>query len=274
LELVGDEDPRLEPGPRGVRRDGVREVAGGRATDGIEPERGGGVDRGGHHTVLERERGMRHGVVLHPHPRDAEAPGERRGVDQRREPRVERPHRIAVERQPLLVAPQRGRPAGDGIAVRQQASRIVNGVEGAETRLADRGRGGGALGTAAAAAERPGGERRGSDGSRHMSLNKKTRATTAAGGRFLAPCLTWRQYAANHHESSIVELNNTRPSNRPQPEPPPPRSAGSRPAPAPAPPAPCGGTPAGPPPPPARPPSQPAPRCAARRAAARQRSWR
>src|SRR5438876_10142316 len=22
----------------------------------------------------------------------------------------------------------------------------------------------------------------------------------AAGGRFLAPCLTWRQYAANHHE--------------------------------------------------------------------------
>src|SRR6185437_16252381 len=40
--------------------------------------------------------------------------------------------------------------------------------------------------------------------------NKKTRATTAAGGRFLAPCLTWRQYAANHHESSIVLTNNSR----------------------------------------------------------------
>src|SRR5437016_113388 len=37
------------------------------------------------------------------------------------------------------------------------------------------------------------------------SLNKKTRATTAAGGRFLAPCLTWRQYAAKHHESSIID---------------------------------------------------------------------
>src|SRR3989454_7921177 len=37
-----------------------------------------------------------------------------------------------------------------------------------------------------------------------VSLNRKTRATTAAGGRFLAPCLTWRQYAANHHETSVV----------------------------------------------------------------------
>src|SRR5438128_8511269 len=30
--------------------------------------------------------------------------------------------------------------------------------------------------------------------------NRKARAMPAAGGRFLAPCLTWRQYAANHHE--------------------------------------------------------------------------
>ena len=27
----------------------------------------------------------------------------------------------------------------------------------------------------------------------------------AAGYRFLAPCLTWRQYAATHHGASIVE---------------------------------------------------------------------
>jgi len=33
-----------------------------------------------------------------------------------------------------------------------------------------------------------------------VNLNKKTRATTAAGDRFLAPCLTWRQYAAKHHD--------------------------------------------------------------------------
>src|SRR5713101_1166043 len=134
------------------------------------------------------------------------------------------------------------------------------------------GRDGGARGPTAPAAERPGGERRGSDGSRHVSLNKKTRATTAAGGRFLAPCLTWRQYAANHHESSIVDLNNTRRSNRPQPEPPPPRSAGSRRAPAPAPPARWPSTVVGAPRRPARTPFQPAPRYAGPRAAARQRS--
>src|SRR5467141_3100587 len=148
-------------------------------------------------------------VSFFTHTRDAEAPCERRGIDQRREPRVERQHRIAVERQPLLVTPKRRRPPGDGLAVRQRASRLVHGLERPEALLADGGRGGGALGAAATAAERPGGERRGSDGSRHVSLNKKTRATTAAGGRFLAPCLTWRQYAANHHESSIVCLRIT-----------------------------------------------------------------
>src|SRR5213076_3478987 len=199
LELIGDEDPRLESGPCRVRRDGIREVAGRGAADGIQPEGGGRVDRRGHDAILERQRRMGHRVVLHPHPRDAEAPCERRSVDQRREPGVERPHRIAVERQPLLVAPDGWRPGGDGLAVWQRASRLVHGVEGPETLLADRGRGGGALGPAAAATERPGGERRGSDGRRHVSLNKKTPATTAAGGRFLAPCLTWRQYAANHH---------------------------------------------------------------------------
>src|SRR5207249_2574493 len=106
LELVGDEDPCLEARPCRVRRDGVREVAGGRAADGLESEGGGRVDRRGHDAVLEGKRWMGHRVVLHPHPRHAEAPCERRSVDQRREPGVERPYRIAVERQPFLVAPE------------------------------------------------------------------------------------------------------------------------------------------------------------------------
>src|SRR6266704_2295580 len=33
---------------------------------------------------------------------------------------------------------------------------------------------------------------------------KKPGQREAAGDRFLAPCLTWRQYAANHHEASVV----------------------------------------------------------------------
>src|SRR5438094_1754952 len=32
----------------------------------------------------------------------------------------------------------------------------------------------------------------------------ETMADGVASIRFLAPCLTWRQYAPNHHESSIV----------------------------------------------------------------------
>src|SRR5207247_5706192 len=59
----------------------VREVAGGRAADGLESEGGGRVDRRGHDAVLEGERRMGHRVVLHPHPRHAEAPCERRSVD-------------------------------------------------------------------------------------------------------------------------------------------------------------------------------------------------
>src|SRR2546422_2130716 len=264
-----------------MRRHRIREVAGGRAADGIEPERGGRVDPGGHDAVLEGQRRMGHRVVLDPHPRYAEAPCEGRGVDQRREPRVERPHRVAVERQPLLVAPQRGRPAGDRLAVRQRASRLIHGVERPETLLADGGRGGGALEPAAAAAQRSGGERRSSDGSRHVSLNKKTRATTAAGGRFLAPCLTWRQYAANHHESSIVLTNNSRGpwdvkssgttshATRPEPGPARRRACGSPRAPARAPPAPWRSTTAGALPHPARTRFPRARRCGARRATAR-----
>ena len=71
--------------------------------------------------VLERERRMRHGVVLHPHARHAELVGEPRRVDQRREAGVERRDRLALERQPLAIAPQRLRPRGDRRAIRQPA---------------------------------------------------------------------------------------------------------------------------------------------------------
>src|SRR5438067_1400464 len=110
-----------------------------------------------------------------------DAPALARRFDQRRDTGVERPHRIAVERQPLLVAPERGRPAGDDLAVGQRAARLVHGVEGPETLLADRGRGGGALGPAAAAAERPGGERWRSDGSRHLEPQQKNPGNNCRG---------------------------------------------------------------------------------------------
>src|SRR5438093_982640 len=62
------------------------------------------------------------------------------------------------------------------------------------------------IGAAVATAEGTCRERRSSRDRRggrcHRDLNKKAPAMNAAGGRFLAPCLTWRQYAANHHGNS------------------------------------------------------------------------
>src|SRR3989454_7982725 len=92
-------------------------------------------------------------------------------------------------------------------AVGEPAGRVVYRVEGAEALVADRDRRRGALGAAVAAAEWPRGDGDGSKRSRcdrHERLKQKSPGNNAAGGRFLAPCLTWRQYAANHHVTSIV----------------------------------------------------------------------
>jgi hypothetical protein len=37
-----------------------------------------------------------------------------------------------------------------------------------------------------------------------MDENKKARAVVPPGNRMLAHCFTWRQLAANHHETSIM----------------------------------------------------------------------
>src|SRR3989449_8946028 len=160
---------------------------------------------------------MRDGVVLHPGPRHPEAAGEPGSLDEGREPRVERVDDVALEGEPLAIAPQRGRRGGDGRAVGRRAGGTVDGVQGAETLPADRDRRGRVAGAAVPAAQRSGarggggGRRRGGGERRgHRFTNKKARATNAAGGRFLAPCLTWRQYAATHHESSVVDGNISR----------------------------------------------------------------
>src|SRR5690349_24879203 len=103
---------------------------------------------------------MRYGVVLDPDACNAEPPCQRGRVDERSETRIERQRRLAVEWQPFPVAPQGGRPAGDGLAVGERALRIVHGIERAETLRADGHGGGCALGPAMAAPERPCGERR------------------------------------------------------------------------------------------------------------------
>src|SRR2546425_2069388 len=131
------------------------------------------------HAVLERQRRVADGIVLHPGARDAEAPRERRRLYQRREPGVERQHGVAVERQPLPVTPQRRRPRADRLPVGQAPPRLIARVERPEALLANRDGGGCVLRAAVAAAERTGAERRsGGDGGRHRDLNKKAQAMT------------------------------------------------------------------------------------------------
>src|SRR5207247_340295 len=166
-----------ELGPPAVGGAGVGEVAGRRAPHGLEPEGGGGVERGSHHPVLEGERGMRDGVVLHPGPRHSEAAGEPGGFEKRREPRVQRVNDVALEGEPLAVAPQRGRPGRDGRAVGKRAGGIVHGVQRAETLLADRDGRRSAVGAAAPAAERSG-ARRGAGGGRQRGGERRGHRVT------------------------------------------------------------------------------------------------
>ena len=63
---------------------------------------------------------------------------EPRRVDQRREAGVERGHRLAFERQPLAIAPQRLRPRRDRRAIGQPARRGIQRLERTEAVLADR----------------------------------------------------------------------------------------------------------------------------------------
>ena len=102
---------------------------------------------------------MADGVVLHPDAPHAEALGERGRLHEGRESAVERAHRLTVEREPFLVAPERGDARADRLAVRKAPPRVVYRLERAEARVADRYRGGLALGAAATAAQRAGGER-------------------------------------------------------------------------------------------------------------------
>ena len=64
LKVGGDEDAGVEALLRGLRGDGVGEVAGRGAADGLEAETPRGHQRRGHHAILEGERREADGVVL------------------------------------------------------------------------------------------------------------------------------------------------------------------------------------------------------------------
>src|SRR5438094_3467873 len=96
-----------------------------------------GVDRGRDDTILEGEAGVRDTVVLDPRAGDAKARRQARRLDERREAGIEREHRLAVEGQPLAIAPERWRPPRDRCPIRQVALGGIQRLERTETILTD-----------------------------------------------------------------------------------------------------------------------------------------
>ena len=232
LEIVRDEDPRREPGTSGMSRGGVGQISGGGAGDGVESERVSRVDGAGDHPVLERERRMGYAVVLEPGASDAQPPRQGRGLDQRSHPGVERESRIyPTQWQELAVAPERVIPAGDGRAVWDRALRGVDRLERAQALVADGhwGQDRIARHTPQCSRGEPGGPHP-LDRGRRCGAGERLTVGAAGIGIILPPatpevwwpgpkgsarcqkdtrdarpfsnCLTWLQYAANHHGSS------------------------------------------------------------------------
>jgi len=79
FEVSRNEDEGLEAQPRSVCRNGVRQVAGGGAADGVEAK-GLGIGKGdGDHAIFEAERGHADGVIL-----DVQIAGANLGSESRR----------------------------------------------------------------------------------------------------------------------------------------------------------------------------------------------
>ena len=97
LEVRRDEHVAAQPGVRGVRGDGVGEVAGGRARRDLEPELERLAQRDRDDAVLERVGGVAR-VVLDPDLAEAELGGEAVGADERREAGAEIDRRVARDR--------------------------------------------------------------------------------------------------------------------------------------------------------------------------------
>ena len=168
FKIFRHKNPRIEPRERRVRSDSVGEVPRASTPNGTQAERVSGVDRRRNDTVLERECGLTHRVVLDPYTRYAEFGGEARDFHQRREAGVPGVHRFTFEGQPLTIPPEVGGATLDGLAIRQHAMRGVQRLERSEALLANRDGSGFEFRAAQAATLRKNAERGWSGGCGHL----------------------------------------------------------------------------------------------------------
>ena len=112
-----------------MRGDAVREVAGRRAGEHLEPELERPRRRHRHHAVLVRQRRVIHRVVLDVELARAEPLRQAIAAHQRRVAGVEAGARLAGDRQQLAVAPQVLRPALDVLARQVNRAVVVHRLE-------------------------------------------------------------------------------------------------------------------------------------------------
>ena len=145
LEVVGNEDDGAEPRGGGVGRDGVGEVAGRGAADGVEAELDRARDGHRDHAVLVAEGRVVGAVVLEVELAHAQLAAQALGPHERREARAQAGPRLALDRQQVAVAPERARPRLDPLAGHDPAHRgvVVAHLDGAEALVADHARGDG-----------------------------------------------------------------------------------------------------------------------------------
>jgi len=139
FQIGRDEDVALQTSARGIGGNGVGEVAGGGAGDGLETEFLRAAQRNADDAVFERERGVIDGVVLDIKLADAESLREAVSLDERRETDERADGRFARDGQQLAVTPHGLRARGDDVARERllDAVVIVGDFERAEVEFAD-----------------------------------------------------------------------------------------------------------------------------------------
>ncbi len=140
FEIGRDEDPGVKALARGLGGDGVGQIPGGRATDGLESEGFGLRQRHGDDAVLERERGEIDGVIFDVEAARTNARAKARGGDQRRHAHGNFGLVSFGNRQQFGVAPDIGGALGDIVAGEGGARRVkvVFHFQRREAILADR----------------------------------------------------------------------------------------------------------------------------------------
>ncbi len=137
LEIVWNDHATVDAETRGVCGDAVRQVAGGRAGEHVEPKLHRLRGRNRDDAVLIRERRMVDRVVLHVEFAHAEPMREAVAAHQRCEAGVESGARLAGDRKQLAVAPEILRPRFNLLARQVDGVVIVDRLERSETAVAD-----------------------------------------------------------------------------------------------------------------------------------------